>query len=193
MRFAVGLLAAVCSCSCRCRHSRKDGRNTATPRKGSSSISRRSRRSKPSPTRRRAALRVPARVFSSMEEENHYYDDGGRISRAARSMTTVPRPWRMRLPMLRRRGRVRFDEPSTLDGIYGHQLSIIQTDGRRVLIQLYYYNHKLYIAEGNTAPGRVRGGAVPDFGRHDPSRRTRGESHPRSRASARPHRAKPQQ
>ena len=55
--------------------------------------------------------------------------------------------------MLRRRGRVRFDEPSQLDGIHGHQLSIIEPDGRRVLIQLYYYNHKLYIAEGNTAPG----------------------------------------
>ena len=54
---------------------------------------------------------------------------------------------------MRRRGRVRFEEPSTLDGIYGHQFSIVQTDGRRVLIQLYYYSHKLYIAEGNTAPG----------------------------------------
>jgi hypothetical protein len=95
---------------------------------------------------------VPARVFSSMEEENYYYmtvvnlsgsvvDDDGTKAMAHEASN------------LRRRGRVRFDEPSTLDGIYGHQLSILQTDGRRVLIQLYYYNHKLYIAEGNTAPG----------------------------------------
>ena len=95
---------------------------------------------------------VPARVFSSSEEENHYYmtvvnllgsavDDDGTKAMAHEASN------------LRRRGRIRFEEPSTLDGIYGHQLSILQTDGRRVLIQLYYYNHKLYIAEGNTAPG----------------------------------------
>ena len=94
---------------------------------------------------------VPARVFSSVEGMNHYYmtvvnltssaiDDDGTKAMAHEAS------------VMRRRGRVRFEEPSTLDGIYGHQLSIIQTDGRRVLIQLYYYNHKLYIAEGNTAP-----------------------------------------
>jgi hypothetical protein len=53
----------------------------------------------------------------------------------------------------RRRGQIRFDESSELDGIHGHQLSVVEPSGRRVLIQLYYYNHKLYIAEGNTAPG----------------------------------------
>ena len=95
---------------------------------------------------------VPARVYSSTEELNHYtmmvvdlagsaVDDDGAKAMAYQAAET------------RRRGRIRFEEPSTLDGIFGHQLSIIQTDGRRVLIQLYYYNHKLYIAEGNTAPG----------------------------------------
>jgi hypothetical protein len=48
---------------------------------------------------------------------------------------------------------VRFDASSELDGVHGHQLSMIEPDGRRVLIQLYYYNHKLYIAEGNTGAG----------------------------------------
>jgi hypothetical protein len=99
-----------------------------------------------------SGARVPARVFSSVEEMNHYkmivvhlegsaVDDDGAKAMAYQASET------------RRRGRIRFEEPSTLDGIFGHQLSLIQTDGRRVLVQLYYYNHKLYIAEGNTAPG----------------------------------------
>ncbi len=95
---------------------------------------------------------VPARVYSSTEEMNRYTmmvvdlagsagDDDGAKAMAYQAAET------------RRRGRIRFEEPSTLDGIFGHQLSLVQTDGRRVLVQLYYYNHKLYIAEGNTAPG----------------------------------------
>ena len=95
---------------------------------------------------------VPARVFSATEGMNRYSmtvvnltssagDDDGTKAMAHEAS------------VLRRRGQVRFDEGSTLDGIFGHQLSITQPDGRRVLIQLYYYNHKLYIAEGNTAPG----------------------------------------
>lgn len=94
---------------------------------------------------------VPARLFSSTEAMNRYsmtvvdltssaVDDDGTKAMAHEAS------------VLRRRGQVRFDEPSTLDGIYGHQLSITEPAGRRVLIQLYYYNHKLYIAEGNTAP-----------------------------------------
>ena len=99
-----------------------------------------------------SGVSVPARVYSSVEELNHYtmmvvdlsispVDDDGAKAMAYQAAE------------MRRRGRIRFEEPSTLDGIFGHQLSLIQTDGRRVLIQLYYYNHRLYIAEGNTAPG----------------------------------------
>jgi hypothetical protein len=94
---------------------------------------------------------VPARLFFAAEGPNRYTmtvvdlsssaaDDDG--TRAMAHEAAVSRP----------RGRVRFDQSSELDGIHGHQLSIIEPDGRRVLIQLYYYNHKLYIAEGNTAP-----------------------------------------
>ena len=95
---------------------------------------------------------VPARVFSATEDMNHYSmtvvdltgsavdDDGTKAMAHEASVHRV-------------RGRIRFDESSQLDGIHGHQLSILQPDGRRVLIQLYYYNHKLYVAEGNTAPG----------------------------------------
>ena len=95
---------------------------------------------------------VPARLFFAAEGMNRYtmlvvnlsssaVDDDGTKAMAHEAA------------MLRRRGQVRFDAPSQLDGVHGHQLSIIEPDGRRVLIQLYYYNHKLYIAEGNTAPG----------------------------------------
>lgn len=94
---------------------------------------------------------VPARAFTATEGENRYImtvvdlassaaDDDGTKAMAHEAS------------VLRRRGQIRFEEPSELDGIHGHQLSIIEPDGRRVLIQLYYYNHKLYIAEGNTAP-----------------------------------------
>lgn len=95
---------------------------------------------------------VPARVFSSVEEMNHYYMTVVNLSGSAVDDDGT-KAMAHEASVMRRRGRVRFEEPSTLDGIYGHQLSIVQTDGRRVLIQLYYYNHKLYIAEGNTAPG----------------------------------------
>lgn len=94
---------------------------------------------------------VPARLFFAAEGMNRYTmtvvnlsssavdDDGAKAmaNEAAR---------------LRQRGRIRLDQSSELDGIHGHQLSFVESDGRRVLIQLYYYNHKLYIAEGNTAP-----------------------------------------
>jgi hypothetical protein len=95
---------------------------------------------------------VPARLFFAAERMNRYtmlvvnlsssaVDDDGTKAMAYEAA------------LLRARGQVRFDAPSQLDGVRGHQLSMIEPDGRRVLIQLYYYNHKLYIAEGNTAPG----------------------------------------
>ena len=95
---------------------------------------------------------VPARLFFAAEGMNRYtmtvvnllssaVDDDGTKAMAYEAA------------MLRQRGRIRFENPTTLDGVFGHQLSMIEPDGRRVLIQLYYYNHKLYIAEGNTAPG----------------------------------------
>jgi len=95
---------------------------------------------------------VPARVFSASEGMNRYsmtvvnltssaVDDDGTKAMAHEAS------------VLRRRGQIRFDESSELDGIHGHQLSIVEPSGRRVLIQLYFHNHRLYIAEGNTAPG----------------------------------------
>ena len=94
---------------------------------------------------------VPARLFFAAEGLNRYtmtvvnlsgsaVDDDGAKAMANESAR------------LRQRGRIRLDQSSELDGIHGHQLSLVELDGRRVLIQLYYYNHKLYIAEGNTAP-----------------------------------------
>jgi hypothetical protein len=98
-----------------------------------------------------SGVSVPARLFFAAEGMNRYtmtvvnlassaVDDDGTKAMAYEASS------------LRRRGQVRFDAPSELDGVHGHQLSMIEPDGRRVLIQLYYYNHKLYIAEGNTTP-----------------------------------------
>ena len=70
-------------------------------------------------------------------------DEDGAMAHAA----TVFRP----------KGEVRFEEPSQLDGIPGHQLSIIEPDGRQLQLQLFMYSymgfHRLYIAEGSVAAG----------------------------------------
>ena len=100
---------------------------------------------------------VPARLFFAAEGMNRYtmtvvnltssaVDDDGTKAMAYEAAK------------LRMRGEIRFDAPSELDGVHGHQLSMIEPDGRRVLIQLYYYNHKLYIAEGNTTPDSFEAG-----------------------------------
>jgi hypothetical protein len=95
---------------------------------------------------------VPARVFSSAEEMNRYSMTVVNLTTSAADDDGA-KAMAHEASVMRRRGQIRFDESSELDGIHGHQLSIVEPSGRRVLIQLYYYNHKLYIAEGNTAPG----------------------------------------
>ncbi len=94
---------------------------------------------------------VPARLFFASEGANRYTMTVVNLSSSAVDDDGT-KAMAYEAAMLRQRGRVRFENPTTLDGVYGHQLSMIEPDGRRVLIQLYYYNHKLYIAEGNTAP-----------------------------------------
>ena len=94
---------------------------------------------------------VPARLFFAAEGTNRYTMTVANLSSSAVDDDGA-KAMAHEAAMLRQRGRIRFDAPSELDGVHGHQLSFIEPDGRRVLIQLYYYNHKLYIAEGNTAP-----------------------------------------
>ena len=96
---------------------------------------------------------VPARLFFAAEGMNRYTMTVVNLSSSAVDDDGA-KAMAYEAAMLRQRGRIRFENPTTLDGVYGHQLSMIEPDGRRVLIQLYYYNHKLYIAEGNTAPGQ---------------------------------------
>ncbi len=59
--------------------------------------------------------------------------------------------------MLRPKGQIKFEEPSQLDGIPGHQLSIIEPNGQQTQIQLFMYSyngfHRLYIAEGSVPAG----------------------------------------
>ena len=102
--------------------------------------------------RTQSGASVPARVFSATEAMNRYSMTVVNLSSSAADDDGT-KAMAHEASMLRKRGRIRFEEPSTLDGINGHQLSIVEPSERRVLIQLYYYNHKLYIAEGNTAPG----------------------------------------
>jgi hypothetical protein len=94
---------------------------------------------------------VPARLFFAAEGMNRYTMTVVHLSSSAVDDDGT-KAMAYEAARLRQRGRIRFENPTTLDGVYGHQLSMIEPDGRRVLIQLYYYNHKLYIAEGNTAP-----------------------------------------
>ena len=94
---------------------------------------------------------VPARLFFASEGMNRYTMTVVHLSSSAIDDDGA-KAMAYEAAMLRQRGRIRFENPTTLDGVYGHQLSMIEPDGRRVLIQLYYYNQKLYVAEGNTAP-----------------------------------------
>ena len=97
---------------------------------------------------------APAKIFSADEGAGHYQvtvvdltnhqnDQAGAMAHAAA----------MRRPL----GTVKFDGASELDGIHGHQLSMIAPDGRQVQVQLFLYEqeHRLYIAEGSV-PGNVR-------------------------------------
>lgn len=101
-----------------------------------------------------SGARVPAKVFSADEGTGHYSvtvvnlasspaDEAGAMAHAA----AVRRPT----------GVVKFDAPSELDGIHGHQLSMIMPDGRQMQVQLFLYvqEHRLYIAEGSV-PAKVR-------------------------------------
>jgi hypothetical protein len=94
---------------------------------------------------------VPVRVFTATEAQNRYTMSVVDLSSSAADDDGT-KAMAHEASVLRGRGQIRFEEPSELDGIHGHQLSIVEPSGWRVLIQLYYYNHKLYIAEGNTAP-----------------------------------------
>jgi hypothetical protein len=100
---------------------------------------------------------VPARVFSSAEGMNRYSMTVVNLSSSAIDDDGT-KAMAHEASVMRRRGQIRFDESSELDGIHGHQLSMVEPGGRRVLIQLYYYNHKLYIAEGNTTPDSFEAG-----------------------------------
>jgi len=100
---------------------------------------------------------VPARLFFAADGMNRYMMTVVNLSSSAADDDGT-KAMAYEAARLRMRGQIRFDAPSELDGVHGHQLSMIEPDGRRVLIQLYYYNHKLYIAEGNTTPESFEAG-----------------------------------
>jgi hypothetical protein len=54
---------------------------------------------------------------------------------------------------MRKKGTARYDETHDLDGIPGHQISVLQRDGRLMLGSVYLYNHRLYITEASVPPG----------------------------------------
>lgn len=97
---------------------------------------------------------VPAKVYSADEGAGRYTvtvvdtataeaDELGAMAHAA----SLQRP----------KGTVKFDYLSELDGIHGHQLSMIMPNGDQYQVQyfMYHQKHRLYIAEG-TVPANVR-------------------------------------
>jgi hypothetical protein len=54
---------------------------------------------------------------------------------------------------IRQKGRATYDDAHELDGIPGHQISVLQSDGRLTLGSVYLYNHRLYITESSVPPG----------------------------------------
>jgi len=101
-----------------------------------------------------SGVAVPAKVFSADEGAGHYtvtvVDLSVSQKDEARSMEHAAAQMRMK-------GQVKFDYDSELDGIHGHQLSMILPGGAQYQVQLFLYvqEHRLYIAEG-TVPAGVR-------------------------------------
>jgi hypothetical protein len=55
---------------------------------------------------------------------------------------------------VRAKGEARYDEITQLNGVPGRALSIVEADGRQILSQMYYWEDRLYFAEGSEAAGR---------------------------------------
>jgi len=71
----------------------------------------------------------------------HEGDESGAIAFAAQT--------------LRAKGEVLYDADLSLDGIPGHQMSVVEKNGRRMMSAIHLYNHRLYITEGSVAPGNM--------------------------------------
>ena len=54
---------------------------------------------------------------------------------------------------LRQKGRARYDDAHDLDGVTGHQISVLLSDNRLMLGSVYFYNQRLYITEASVPPG----------------------------------------
>jgi hypothetical protein len=109
-----------------------------------------------------AGTSVPARVFSAQQAGARY------------SMTVVDfsmRPWEENgaiahaAAQLAKKGRVRYEAPVDLDGIPGHTLSATTPDGGFMMVSIYQFSHRLYIAEawvpaGATPPSQFQQSVV---------------------------------
>jgi hypothetical protein len=54
---------------------------------------------------------------------------------------------------LRQKGRARYDDAHDLDGVTGHQISVLLPDNRLMLGSVYFYNQRLYITEASVPAG----------------------------------------
>ena len=54
---------------------------------------------------------------------------------------------------LRQKGRPRYDDAHDLDGVTGHQITVLLPDGRLMLGSVYFYNQRLYITEASVPAG----------------------------------------
>jgi hypothetical protein len=97
-----------------------------------------------------AGTTLPARVFSAQHAGARY------------SMTVVDfsaRPWEENgaianaAAQLGKKGRVRYEAPVDLDGVPGHTLSATTPDGGFMMVSIYQFSHRLYIAEAWTPAG----------------------------------------
>lgn len=101
-----------------------------------------------------SGVSVPAKVFSAEEGP-------GRFSVTVVDMSSAEKDEANAMlhaaAQMRPKGTVKFDYLSELDGIHGHQLSMIMPNGDQYQVQLFMYHqeHRLYIAEG-TVPANAR-------------------------------------
>jgi hypothetical protein len=93
---------------------------------------------------------VPSKVYSAelpsgsysftfVELAGHSQDEAQAIAHAVNA--------------LRQKGRATYDDAHNLDGVPGHQISVVQPNGRLTLGSVYFYNQRLYITEASVPPG----------------------------------------
>jgi hypothetical protein len=97
-----------------------------------------------------AGIAVPAKVYAVDLPSGRYsftfVEFGSRTQDEAQTIAHA-------VNALKSKGRPTYDDAHDLDGVKGHQLSVVEPSGRLMLGSVYFYNQRLYITEASVPPG----------------------------------------